>query len=182
MDMSTYIKRARAIGTEQGENAASWWEQDAIGGHVSAQEGKATATSILKGIEDGDPATYDALPGPDLSGEWADGYTTHRLQKDIGMDEETADVATNEALWDEVVCAYEEAYLDAVMSEVTRLCRAVLVPEKDVPADFPVRPLKDDEHPPGRTTCGTCGRSWDDDAVTDRTPVPSARCPFEPFH
>jgi hypothetical protein len=31
-------------------------------------------------------------------------------------------------------------------------------------------------------TCGTCGRSWDDGAVTAWTPAPSARCPFEAFH
>lgn len=28
-------------------------------------------------------------------------------------------------------------------------------------------------------TCGTCGRSWNDAAISDRTPVPSGRCPFE---
>ena len=31
-------------------------------------------------------------------------------------------------------------------------------------------------------TCGTCGRSWNDALITDRTPVPSARCPFEYIH
>ena len=31
-------------------------------------------------------------------------------------------------------------------------------------------------------TCGECGRSWDDHAVTAYTPVPSGRCPFEAFH
>lgn len=31
-------------------------------------------------------------------------------------------------------------------------------------------------------TCGTCGRSWNDAIVTDRTPVPSGRCPFESEH
>lgn len=31
-------------------------------------------------------------------------------------------------------------------------------------------------------TCGTCGRSWDDSAITSITPTPSARCPFEYFH
>jgi hypothetical protein len=51
-----------------------------------------------------------------------------------------------------------------------------------VPADFDVRPLADDEHPAGRTTCGTCGLSWDDEVSTTRTPVPAGRCPFEDFH
>jgi len=32
------------------------------------------------------------------------------------------------------------------------------------------------------STCGTCGRSWDDAVITSMTPVPAARCPFEYFH
>jgi hypothetical protein len=31
-------------------------------------------------------------------------------------------------------------------------------------------------------TCGTCGRSWNDAAVSQWTPTPSARCPFEYEH
>lgn len=56
------------------------------------------------------------------------------------------------------------------------------LPLPPVPDDFPVKVLADDEHPPGRTTCGTCLRSWDDDIVTGSTPAPSARCPFEYYH
>lgn len=56
-----------------------------------------------------------------------------------------------------------------------------LSPE-EIPSDFPVRPLRDDETPKGRTTCGTCGLSWDDDISTSRTPTPSGRCPFEYQH
>jgi hypothetical protein len=54
--------------------------------------------------------------------------------------------------------------------------------EDSVPEDFPVRPLGQDEHPKGRVTCGTCGRSWDDSIATGWTPAPSGRCPFEYFH
>lgn len=32
------------------------------------------------------------------------------------------------------------------------------------------------------TTCGTCGRTWDDGRTTSVTPAPSARCPFEHWH
>lgn len=32
------------------------------------------------------------------------------------------------------------------------------------------------------TTCGACGRSWNDAAVSSITPVPSGRCPFEYAH
>ncbi len=31
-------------------------------------------------------------------------------------------------------------------------------------------------------TCGNCGRSWNDAAISSRTPAPSARCPFEDKH
>lgn len=31
-------------------------------------------------------------------------------------------------------------------------------------------------------TCGTCGRSWNDAAISDVTPAPSGRCPFEDEH
>lgn len=51
-----------------------------------------------------------------------------------------------------------------------------------IPADFEVQPLKADENPPGKTTCGHCGLSWDDDKSTSLTPTPAARCPFEYFH
>lgn len=31
-------------------------------------------------------------------------------------------------------------------------------------------------------TCGHCGRSWDDAVITDITPTPAGRCPFEYDH
>jgi len=31
-------------------------------------------------------------------------------------------------------------------------------------------------------TCGTCGRTWNDAAVSSMTPAPSGRCPFEAEH
>ena len=46
------------------------------------------------------------------------------------------------------------------------------------------RPQLDDSgniiHDP--VTCGTCGRTWNDAIISDTTPVPSARCPFEYEH
>lgn len=48
----------------------------------------------------------------------------------------------------------------------------------DIPEDWPVRPARGENV----TTCGTCGLSWDDSIVTEYTPAPSARCPFETFH
>lgn len=53
---------------------------------------------------------------------------------------------------------------------------------EDVPDDFPVTVLDDDDEATERMTCGECGRSWDDAVVTSYTPAPSARCPFEAYH
>lgn len=52
----------------------------------------------------------------------------------------------------------------------------------EVPDDFPVMELDEDDEAERRATCGTCGRSWDDAIPTSYTPAPSARCPFEAFH
>lgn len=48
-----------------------------------------------------------------------------------------------------------------------------------IPADWPVQPTTTGTD---LVTCGTCGLTWDDAIVTQMTPAPSARCPFEPFH
>lgn len=53
---------------------------------------------------------------------------------------------------------------------------------KDIPADFPVRPLEPGELAVDLVTCGTCGLAWDDAVPTGWTPAPGARCPFEGFH
>jgi len=53
---------------------------------------------------------------------------------------------------------------------------------EEPPSDFPVRVLRAGDEAEDRTTCNTCGRSWDDAVVTGYTPAPSARCPFETYH
>lgn len=53
---------------------------------------------------------------------------------------------------------------------------------KDIPADYPVRPLRVFQPAGDRATCGACGLSWDDSIATSMTPAPAARCPFEYFH
>lgn len=35
---------------------------------------------------------------------------------------------------------------------------------------------------PGITTCGTCGRIWEDGLITGITPTPAGRCPWEYLH
>src|SRR5688572_27265898 len=46
----------------------------------------------------------------------------------------------------------------------------------------PVRVLMPDDDARDRTKCGTCLREWDDAIVTEYTPAPSGRCPFEYYH
>jgi hypothetical protein len=36
--------------------------------------------------------------------------------------------------------------------------------------------------PPGWARCGTCERQWDDTIITDVTPAPAGRCPYEDSH
>jgi hypothetical protein len=52
----------------------------------------------------------------------------------------------------------------------------------DIPGSWPVRPLHPFSQATDPVTCGACGLSWDDAIVTEMTPAPSARCPFESFH
>lgn len=51
-----------------------------------------------------------------------------------------------------------------------------------VPDDFPVRVLQPGDVAAVRAECGACGRAWDDAYVTQWTPAPAGRCPFEYFH
>lgn len=53
---------------------------------------------------------------------------------------------------------------------------------EEIPDDFEVTPLDDDDDAEDKVTCGACGRSWDDSIPTSYTPAPSGRCPFEDWH
>lgn len=70
------MEHAYAIGREHGEAAASW----VFDGNTSLD----TYARVLAGLHDGDPEVLDALPSPDLSGQWADGYTPRQLFEDVG--------------------------------------------------------------------------------------------------
>lgn len=39
-----------------------------------------------------------------------------------------------------------------------------------IPIDYPVQPLKANDHAKDRATCGHCGLSWDDGVSTQLTP------------
>tara|TARA_R110000868_G_scaffold27507_1_gene104303 strand:+ start:524 stop:883 length:360 start_codon:yes stop_codon:yes gene_type:complete len=93
---------ASRLGDEDGRAAASWIEDEAL-------------PYIFTGILDGDPEVLDALPQPDLSGEWADGRTWYSLANECGIDpEKDVDFSL------EVCDTYEDAFHTAVEREVWR--------------------------------------------------------------
>lgn len=112
---------AYALGREHGHSAATWEEID----------DPDTARAILRGIEDGDPAIYDRLPSPDLSGEWAGSMTGPDLFR-IACDESTDsldpdDPDTFDALFMDVCDAYDTGFYEASEAEVVRMCQHVLL-------------------------------------------------------
>lgn len=112
------------IGVEHGRDAAAWYVQDSIGGRVSARDAIRTASRVLRGIEDGDPEILDSLPYPDLSGEWADGYTPRDLLHDVGGNDGDA------SFWQDLVSdlcdSYEDGFQSGVLVDVSEACREVL--------------------------------------------------------
>ncbi len=60
----------------------------------------------------------------------------------------------------------------------------ILIAEQEISEENGATPQLDDN---GKViediaTCGTCGKSWNDALITQRTPAPSARCPYEYIH
>lgn len=77
---------------------------------------------------------------------------------------------------------YSPSDIDSSLSLTKNQLDIVRKIENNIPIDFPVQPLSPDDDCDGRTSCGHCNLSWDDDKSTSYTPVPSGRCPFEYFH
>lgn len=116
---------AAAIGAFHGRNSAEWFLQETIGGHSSGSD-EATARSLLKGIEDGDPGVLDALPAPDLSGQWADGYLPQHLAEDCGLDDQQdIDEWSRLEILRDLCDAYEDAFHEAVIATVSDACLLV---------------------------------------------------------
>lgn len=104
-------EQAEAIGREHGASAASWYEvADA-----------AVAQRVLDGLADCDPEVLDTLPQPDLSGQWADGYTPDRLAEDLVLL-----AREREHLLDGLCDAYECGFRQAAEEVVQRACQAQL--------------------------------------------------------
>lgn len=118
-----------------------------------------------------------------------------------------ADDVMEAASDNEIACTREEAETlleneedgiqDAMMDAGHRVIRArlhdldrerdddegtLLVLHSPIPEDWPVQPLKEGETVADEAKCGHCDLRWDDGKVTEMTPAPSGRCPFEAFH
>jgi hypothetical protein len=102
------LQRAEKIGERHGKNGAEWVAQDTWGGRVSSARGKEAARAFLRGYEYGDPEILDSYASPNLSGEYADGYTPDELLRDcFESRQDIADLEPEEA--DEICRAYEIA-------------------------------------------------------------------------
>jgi hypothetical protein len=109
------------LGSDHGNNAADWWQQDAIGGRASGDT-RGVARRVLEGLADGDPEIVDGLPSADLSGQWADGPTVRSLLDDHGL----AGLDPASEIGQEIGDAYETAFNDACHAAIERYCRAAL--------------------------------------------------------
>lgn len=110
MNTEKKIAKATELGAEHGKNAASWY----FDGNTSIESYR----RVLKGIDDGDPEILDTFPTDNLSGEWADGYDTRDLERDLGLNS-FSDVL----LIDECATAYMNAFSQAVTDEIERVAR-----------------------------------------------------------
>jgi hypothetical protein len=70
---SRVLEALRAAGEQDGEQAATWWAQYAIGGHGRGDV-TTVARTVLAGIDACDPAVLDGLPAFDLAGYDAQRY------------------------------------------------------------------------------------------------------------
>lgn len=105
------IEDARTRGREDGVAAGSWI--------LDGNSTEDAARTLLRGMENCDPAVMDSLPGSPLSGEFADGLLPRDLLADYGLTED--DTAA-----DDLLTAYEDGYAEGVMDEAERSARALL--------------------------------------------------------
>jgi hypothetical protein len=117
-------------GREDGDGAAGWWIQENGGGRDTrgAKALGEMAERVLTGIDDGDPEILDAIPRPDLSGEWADRMTADDLVEGLtGIDRADWTEKIQDARGD--LCdAYEDAFdracQNAILKHLKDLVRA----------------------------------------------------------
>jgi len=121
MHTQELIQQAQELGKLAGENAAAY----VFDGNTAPE----TYIRILRMYDDGDPALYDMIREPDLSGEYADDPTPASLAKELGIDED------DERLNDMCTAWVEEAHT-SFWEELIRTIRdqvelAPLTPQED---------------------------------------------------
>lgn len=158
--------------------------------------------SITRWTPDGTASNRHVYAGPsremaqdiaaDVRGALADAYHTGRADVDRVNAARLADLAA------ELIAEMEngtatgrqyrtlERIAERLAIELPPIPPRQPVERPEVPADWPVQPVELDNLAPHErarlTSCGECGRAWDDTQSTSLTPAPGARCPFEPFH
>lgn len=112
MTTTQHLDAARDLGREAARSAAAWVaDGNTDPGHVRF---------MLKGMEDGDPRVWDALPPmPDLSGQYADDPTPISVAREVlglGLDAPEIDGEVIDAIadaWEEGVDEVFEAACEA---------------------------------------------------------------------
>ncbi|MFG2043952.1 DUF4314 domain-containing protein [Dactylosporangium sp. NPDC048998] len=126
-DLLTALCAVRAVGAADGADAAEWWVQDTLGGRASGDTA-ATARRILTGIDDGDPAILDTLPGTNAG--WAASGAARYHGTTGAVHAETAAALTGEQ-WQQAEAAYLEGFDTAVTDAIAAACRRTLHPTGD---------------------------------------------------
>lgn len=117
------IKAAEEIGVAHGENAADWFEQDAFGGRCTRNH-KENAQKILDAIEEGDPAFWDGINLPNLSGEYADDMTPRDLARIVCDRCRIDHDSVPPEVEDEISTAYEDGVGSGFVDRITSLARS----------------------------------------------------------
>jgi hypothetical protein len=119
------LQRAEKIGKRHGKNGAGWVSQDTWGGRASSRGGKDAAREFLRGYDEGDPEITDAYAAPNLSGEYADGYTPRELLADCF--ESRHDIADLEPEEEDDICrAYENAASEVFWDDLVASAQGAL--------------------------------------------------------
>lgn len=114
-------QKAEKLGHEHGVNAAQWIAQDSWGGRARGGEDTKTAQAFLDGYDAGDPAILDFYNEPNLSGEYADSWTTPTLYNALGLPEDYEDDSTMA-----LSLAYEHGSSEGFWDTLTQSARAHL--------------------------------------------------------
>jgi len=117
-------KAAETLGAKHGANAAEWYAQDAFGGRCTCNC-RESAARVLEMIEDGDPALWDGVSLPGLSGEFVDDLTPRMLAQDLCWQTRIDHDSVPPEVEDDLCEAYENAVAPAFEARLAEMARAV---------------------------------------------------------